>query len=154
VPLNVGDKVDFVVDPITDGNFDAPKFRAYMKVELPTAAPGGPYTLPYMGTLNLDGSGSDPGGGTIITDYLWDLNNDGTFGDVTGVNPTVSYSDLVDTWGMVPYTEHTIALKVIGTTGEAIATTTLSPPPPVPVPEPASLGLLGLALLGLRKRRS
>ncbi|MBW7864418.1 MAG: tandem-95 repeat protein, partial [Candidatus Hydrogenedentes bacterium] len=59
----------------------------------PTAEAGGPYTINEGQQLLLDGSGSnDPGGDTLT--YSWDLNNDGTFGDTTGVSPTVPWATL------------------------------------------------------------
>ena len=64
----------------------------------PQALAGGPYTILAGAALNLDASQStdpDAGCGDSIANYLWDLNNDGVFGDVVGVNPSVSYSALI-----------------------------------------------------------
>ena len=63
----------------------------------PVAMPGGPYVLDLGSNLVLNGSAStDPeiGCGDAIISYVWDLNNDGNFSDVTGVQPTVSFSQL------------------------------------------------------------
>jgi protocatechuate 3,4-dioxygenase beta subunit len=44
----------------------------------PTADPGGPYTVPEGGSINLDASGStDPGDDTLT--FAWDLDNNGSF---------------------------------------------------------------------------
>lgn len=61
----------------------------------PTAAAGGPYVIAEGQSLTLDGSDSDdPDAGDILT-FSWDVNGDGTFGDATGVNPTLSWVQLV-----------------------------------------------------------
>lgn len=60
----------------------------------PTAHAGGPYTIPEGGSLTLDALGSsDPDGDPL--DYSWDVNGDGTFGDATGVNPSLPWAALV-----------------------------------------------------------
>lgn len=67
----------------------------------PTAVPGGPYKLLVGQSLTLDGSASEASQGETLTDYDWDLNNDNTFGDVTGVSPpAIPFADLMQTWGM------------------------------------------------------
>ncbi len=59
----------------------------------PTVDHGGPYTMNEGASLVLDATGTtDPGGDTLT--YSWDLNNDGTFGDATGDNPTLSWAAL------------------------------------------------------------
>lgn len=45
-------------------------------------------------SLNLSGSGYDPDGGSI-TEWSWDLNGDGIFGDFIGQALTFSYADLM-----------------------------------------------------------
>ena len=64
----------------------------------PNADAGGTYNINEGEDLTLDGSGSSDSDGTI-TQYLWDLNDDGTFGDVTTVNPTVFMVGPFDTLG-------------------------------------------------------
>src|SRR5262249_36500769 len=60
----------------------------------PTASVGGAYTVAEGGSLILDASGSsDPDGDTLS--YSWDGNGDGVFGDATGVNPTLTWAQLV-----------------------------------------------------------
>jgi MYXO-CTERM domain-containing protein len=110
---------------------------------------GGPYVMSPGGTLNLDASGS-----TYANTSLWNLDNDTNFDDASGVAPTISYSYLVNTLGLPTDTWLTIGLQVNGDTGTHTAYTTLFITAPPPVSEPAGLGLLGLALLGLRKRRN
>jgi extracellular elastinolytic metalloproteinase len=51
---------------------------------------GGPYTLAEGGSLQLTGIATDPNGDGLT--YLWDLNGDGAFGDVTGQSPLVPWS--------------------------------------------------------------
>ena len=78
----------------------------------PLAVTGGPYSVIFGQSLLLDGSASQPSFGETITTYEWDLNNDNTFGDVTGATPAaISYSDLTTTWGRIPGT-NAIQLKV------------------------------------------
>ena len=60
----------------------------------PTATAGGPYTIAEGGSLSLNGSGSsDPDPLDTLT-YSWDVNGDGTFGDASGVSPTLTWSQL------------------------------------------------------------
>lgn len=89
----------------------------------PLAVTGGPYNVYVNGTLSLNGSGSFPSDGQTINSYQWDLNNDNSFGDVSGATPAaISYSALISTWGMsVGY--HTIQLKI---TDSAAKTSTIS----------------------------
>ncbi len=61
----------------------------------PTANAGGPYTIAEGQNLVLNGSGSsDPNLLDVLT-YSWDVNGDGTFGDATGVSPTITWAQLV-----------------------------------------------------------
>ena len=64
-----------------------------METGPPVAAAGGPYNIAEGDAVTLDGSGSvDPQLDPLT--YEWDLDNDGTYGDVTGEGPTVSWSTL------------------------------------------------------------
>ena len=52
-------------------------FDAYRSADLVVSAPGGPYSVLSIGSLSLDGSGSQPSDGQTIPDpsvYEWDLN--------------------------------------------------------------------------------
>ncbi len=61
----------------------------------PTADVGGPYTINEGDSLALDASGSfDPDAGDVLT-FDWDVNGDGVFGDASGANPVLSWSQLV-----------------------------------------------------------
>lgn len=78
----------------------------------PIAIAGGPYVVRLGGSLSLNGTNSLPSAGASITNYSWDLNNDGTFGDVTGATPAaISYATLTNTYGMVLGT-NTVMLRV------------------------------------------
>ncbi|MFU8892485.1 MAG: InlB B-repeat-containing protein [Luteolibacter sp.] len=90
---------------------------------VPTANTGGPYKVLIGQSLVLNGSASSPSFGESLTAYDWDLNNDGTFGDVTGVTPTaIPFDDLVNLWGM-QQGFNTIQLRV---TDSAAKTSTAS----------------------------
>jgi len=93
----------------------------------PVADPNGPYTGVVGIPVNIDGSGSyDPDLGDSITNYEWDMDNDGSYDDATGVTVT---------WTWFTTGTKTIALKVSDTYGAAdfAATTVSITPPPVEV---------------------
>jgi hypothetical protein len=56
--------------------------------QAPTASAGGPYTSQEDNTIALAGSGTDADGDPLT--YSWDLNNDGTYGDLTGATPSLT----------------------------------------------------------------
>jgi hypothetical protein len=63
--------------------------------QAPIADAGGPYSIGEGQALTLDASAShDSDAGDTLT-YSWDVNGDGTFGDATGVAPTLSWAQLV-----------------------------------------------------------
>ncbi|HSP43348.1 MAG TPA: Ig-like domain-containing protein [Luteolibacter sp.] len=92
----------------------------------PVANAGGPYVVVPSGSLELDGSASVPSGGETLTLYEWDLNNDDTFGDVTGETPAaISFSDLQSVHGLA-LGSNTIQLRVTdSSTATATATATV-----------------------------
>ena len=59
----------------------------------PVANAGGPYTITEGGSLTVTGAGSTDADNDTLT-YSWDINGDGTFGDATGVNPTLTKAQL------------------------------------------------------------
>jgi VCBS repeat-containing protein len=59
----------------------------------PTAVAGGPYNIQAGNGVTLDASGSSDIDGQALS-YSWDLNNDGIYGDATGVNLTLSWAQL------------------------------------------------------------
>jgi len=96
----------------------------------PVADPPVPVTPNYVidagDAVTLDASGSydvDTGSGVVESlTYAWDLDNNGTT-DVTGINPTVSFSTLTSLGLLVPG-DNTIGLKVTDTfSGTTVGTT-------------------------------
>jgi Ca2+-binding RTX toxin-like protein len=59
----------------------------------PVADPGGPYTIFEGDALLLDGSRSSDVDSSTLT-FSWDINGDGNFGDASGSQPTVTWSEL------------------------------------------------------------
>jgi PKD repeat protein len=58
----------------------------------PTANAGGPYFGVVNYSAQLHGTGSDPGGANDALTYTWDLDNNGTYNDFTGQDPTVTFT--------------------------------------------------------------
>lgn len=57
----------------------------------PVAVANGPYTVAEGASLALSAAGSSTG---AAVGYTWDVNGDGTFGDATGINPTLTWTQL------------------------------------------------------------
>lgn len=93
----------------------------------PVANAGGPYVVSPGSALSLNGSASAASDGEEVTAYEWDLNNDGNFGDVSGVSPdSITYLDLQNVWGMSDGT-NTIQLRITDSSAkQSIATTTVT----------------------------
>ena len=90
----------------------------------PIARGGGPYAVPLSGSLALDGSASEPSHLQTLVSHEWDLNNDGTFGDVTGATPAaISEVVLTSTWGLNTGV-NTIGLRVTDSAAKTATTTT------------------------------
>ena len=78
--------------------------------DAPVANSGGPYSIKEGQSLTLDASASSDVDGDVLT-YSWDINNDGTYGDVTGVSPTLTWAQL-QSFGIVDDGTYTIGLEV------------------------------------------
>ena len=112
-----------------DTNYNAaasvPQTLAVVRAN-PLAVTGGPYSVLVGQSVTLDGDASEPSYNETINAYEWDLNNDNTFGDVTGASLVISYATLATTWGRVPG-PNTIQLRVTDSSGKtSITSTTLT----------------------------
>ena len=128
---------------------------AALILEGPTADAGGPYDLVFGNDLVLDGSASYDPNVSIIA-YEWDLDGNNTFGDVSGVMPTVDWTTLESLLGTLSVDDvFDVALEVENSNGASSASqayVTILPysaPASAPVPEPGTVLLFGAALGGL-----
>ncbi|WP_254506577.1 beta strand repeat-containing protein [Anatilimnocola floriformis] len=55
---------------------------------------GSPYTIDEGGSLMLSATATDPAGDADPLTYSWDINGDGIYTDASGVNPTLTWSQL------------------------------------------------------------
>ncbi|WP_200343556.1 PKD domain-containing protein [Halochromatium glycolicum] len=83
---------------VTDDEGDSGQESLSVRVKAgnlaPSADPGGPYSAPEGGSVQLDGSGSaDPDNGPSALGYAWDLDGDGAFDDASGVSASLSAED-------------------------------------------------------------
>jgi hypothetical protein len=75
-------------------NFSPSQLALNVGDRAPAANAGGPYLVTKGESLTLNaGASTDPNGAKLT--YSWDINGDGTFGDLTGVSPTLTWSQLV-----------------------------------------------------------
>lgn len=89
----------------------------------PIANIGGLYSIHEGQCLTLDGANSwDPG--QSVLSYRWDLNHDGVYGDVTGANATLSWSQLA-LWGITDNGSYTLGLQVTDPQGLSDSQTAL-----------------------------
>lgn len=103
----------------------------------PIASAGGPYTITEGQSLVLNGgSSSDPEGQPLT--YTWDVNGDSVFGDATGVNPTLTWSQLQALGITDGPTTRNISVRVSdpygGVTTSAASLLTVTNAPPVLTP--------------------
>ncbi len=88
------------------------------------------YSIVPGENLMLNGVGSDPDGGSIVS-WAWDLDGDGEYDDLLTEDGSLSYLDLYN-MGLDWLSIHTIGLKVIDNEGaEAFTTALLSMGTPV-----------------------
>lgn len=113
-----------VRDPGNLSGFDEANVTVIVN-QPPIANAGGPYTIDEGDSVTLDGSGSfDPDGDTLS--YAWDLDNDGIFGDATGVSPTLTWAQLTG-FGIADDGSYPIKLRVDDGNGEQdTATSTIT----------------------------
>jgi len=88
-PISSG---DFVTATATDPAGNTSEFSAAIVANgLPTADPGGPYTVVQGGAVTLDATGtSDPDQSNTTLTYEWDFDGDGRYDDATGIAPMFS----------------------------------------------------------------
>ncbi len=114
----------------------------------PVADANGPHiAADFVGydSVSFDGSASFATEGSSIASYEWDLNNDGTYGDVTGATPSaISYTDLTTTWGMTPGV-NTVGLRVTDVNGAAGASTHTTTVKVFPIGQPLTTTITGTA---------
>ncbi len=92
---------------------------------------GSPYVITEGASINLDGSSSSNQDGDVLS-FLWDFNNDGSYGDVVGENPTIDWVTL-QSFGINDNGVYTIGLQVNdgkGGTDNTTTTVTVNKSPP------------------------
>src|SRR5262249_43601031 len=91
-------------------NFSPTQFALNIGNVAPTASiVGGPFNVNEGGGLSLSTTASDADGDNLT--YSWDINGDGTYGDATGANPTVTWSQLASL-GVLQGTVSTANIRV------------------------------------------
>jgi hypothetical protein len=119
--------------------------------QTPLADANGPYVCDYLGTVQIDGSGSHDRDAGAVVQWYWDLTGDGNYIDATGMAPKVTWDYLVNTLGLKPGLDHQIGLKVLDDDNEWSSPAFSSIY--VAIPEPTSFAMLALGGLALIRRR-
>jgi len=134
-------------DTCSSPNYKPKLAITYEGAAAPIGDADGPYVVDVGGSVLFDGTGSyDPDGGGIVS-WLWDLDDDGTYGDVVGSTVSLGYESLFNLLGLG---EHDIGLKVVDDEGDwAIAPQTAL----TILPEPATMALLAVGLGACAARR-
>ncbi len=78
-------------DLLANGRIVDPGSPAF--VPPPTADAGGPYLIQEGDSLTVQSTTTDFAPDAVLT-YQWDINGDGVFGDTTGANPMLTWSQL------------------------------------------------------------
>ncbi len=111
------------IDNDCNGNIDC---NDYVTTQAPVADAGGLYSADVGASVSLDGLGSSDADGWI-TDYAWDLDNDGQYDDANGVTANFTESSagtytvslqVMDNDGMTD--TDTVTVKVSGGTAATI----------------------------------
>jgi len=98
---------------------------AYQTNPAPSAEAGGPYQINVGDSLHLDASASaDPDGDTLT--FSWDVNGDGTFGDATGVSPTLTWGQLNALGINGPFSTANLRVEVSDGVNPPVASSTTS----------------------------
>ena len=147
--LDTGSNVDVLASDERDGLFardagSATDIGAFEN-QLPVLGIGGPYTVAFGSGLSLSAAATDLDGDTIT--YTWDINGDGTFGDATESNPTLTSAQLV-ALGIGNSGTFTVTVQATDGFHTVSASTTLTvinnqPPvvePPIVTPNPGTSG--------------
>ena len=131
-------------------------------IDGPIADANGPYVITAGDDLTLDASGSIApfGEGIDSLMFRWDVNDDGSFLDASGVMPTLLWSDLVSLGLSAPYFgDVTVEVTYIGDffNGDVLSTNDIPIEPDFDttsltinaIPIPAAIWLFGSGLIGL-----
>ncbi|MBN1436178.1 MAG: PKD domain-containing protein [Sedimentisphaerales bacterium] len=81
---------------VSDGDGGETMTTASLTVDnvAPSVSVGGPYVIQEGQDLQLHGSKEDPNDNDGVKWWRWDINGDGTYGDVTGKNPLITWATL------------------------------------------------------------
>jgi hypothetical protein len=132
ISLNPGANIITTVVTAEDTSTKTYTLTVTVTVADPVAIPGGPYTVAIpTGSLSLNGSASLPSDGQTITNYDWDLDNDGDYDEaISGATPAaIDYATLTAApptgYGMV-FGANTINLRVTDDSSPTPKTSTVA----------------------------